>query len=161
MNGHLPASLTLKRGALGSWSNGRWVGPHGEADHPLARAATEHPTDMSSGIEWNQEAGGYRIELQWGVLAVPVRNDWYIHVMQTALHDGLVRSTFGLDWYFARWVAFFLFVNELQLDGEQEKLFLFQPLSLFVFHRELGTDAEDLMPLEATVRRPAKIEDLL
>ncbi len=161
MYGHLPFALTLKRGALGSWSNGRWVGPHGEVDHPLARAAEEHPIDLNSGTKWNWEKDDYRIELQWGIMAVPVDKYWYIHVMQTGLQEDLARKSFGLDWYVPRWVAFFLFIKELQLDGEQEKKFLFQPRSLFVFHQELGMDAEDLMPLEDRVRRPAKIGDLL
>jgi hypothetical protein len=159
INGDLPAPLALKRGALGSWSNGRWVGPDGEVDHPLARAAREHPIDMYSNIEWNHEIGGNRIELQWGLLAVPIRKEWYIHIVQTALQPGLVRSTFGLDWYFPRWIAFS--VNELQMDGEHAKHFLFQPLSLFVFARELGLDAEDLLPPEAPVKRPLKIEDVV
>jgi hypothetical protein len=159
MDGHLPSSVTLKRGAFGSWGSGRWVGPHGEADHPLARAAEDHPVNLNTGVEWDWEKGRYKIHLQWGVQAVPLSENVYVHFAQTALH-GVVRSRFGLDWYWDRAVAFFLFVKELKFDMKQERTFLFQPKSLLVLHRMLGRDEEDILPLEDRLTRPASLEDL-
>jgi hypothetical protein len=156
MSGKLAGPLALARGVFGSWDSGDWIGPTGSRDDPLAKAAQEAGSSLSNGIEWNWEKGRLKIELQWGLQAVPVEKNRYLHVMHTA-QLGIFRKIFGLDWYTERRGAFAEFVSHLQLEGQQESRFPFPANSLVVLDRLTVEQVPDVLPVDDVLDvRPAE-----
>ncbi len=104
----LPTNLFLLRGAMGSWSLGRFETSAGEED-PIAEMAGE---DLGDGIEWNIDVGNGVVKMKWGLQAVGVTPGRTMHVIQTAKIVGL-RSKFGVSWYGKRQKAFLKFAELL------------------------------------------------
>lgn len=107
--GTMPSCLKLGRGLMGSWSTGRFMGTRGGESDPIAQAA-ERDASINDGIEWNWESGRLKIELSWGLQAVPFDASRTLHVMHTA-DRGIVFRDFGVRWYFDRRVAFTKFIQ--------------------------------------------------
>jgi hypothetical protein len=144
MSGRLPGSVALARGVLGSWSSGDWIGPSGSREDPIAQAAEKAGGDLIEGIEWNWEKGRLKIELPWGLQAVPAERDPYVHLMHTA-QLGIFRKTFGLDWYVKRRRAFAAFVSTVQQEGKQSSRFPFPANSFIVLQGLVVEEAPEVM----------------
>ena len=125
--GTLPSSLSLVRGAMGSWSSGRFEGPEGPED-PVAEAASDE-FEIGDGVEWNWEEGKTIIKLEWGLQAVPTPEGQTLHVMQTAKH-GILSRGFGLDWYVERQRAFRDFLGRYDGTAAGAPYWWMEPVSL-------------------------------
>jgi predicted Zn finger-like uncharacterized protein len=128
--GRLPSSIALRRRGEDSFGGGQWVGISGTENDILAVAAKRTQDDLAKDIRWQwfSEGGDFTMILVWGLQAVPLGDEKFLHMMQTATM-GPQHRDFGLLWYLERQSAFYRFSRRLSIPHDHETHFLFSTSS--------------------------------
>ena len=128
--GRLPSSIALRRKGEEGFNGGQWVGISGTEADVLAIAARRGQDDLAKGIKWQwfSEGGDFTMVLVWGLQAIPLGDEKFLHIMQTATM-GVTNQDFGLLWYLERQSAFYRFSRRLSLPQDHETHFLFSTSS--------------------------------
>lgn len=128
--GRLPSSIALRRQGEESFGGGQWVGISGTENDVLAVAAKRTQDDLARNIQWQwySDDGQFTMILVWGVQAVPLGDEKFLHMMQTSTM-GPNRTDFGVLWYLERQSAFYRFSRRLSLPQDHETHFLFSTSS--------------------------------
>jgi DNA-directed RNA polymerase subunit RPC12/RpoP len=124
--GMLPSSIALRRKRENAFDGGLWVGISGTEQDVLAVAARRSQEDLAKGIRWQwySQCGNYTMILVWGLQAVPLGSEKFIHIMQTT-PMGPNNQDFGILWYLERQSAFYRFARRLSIPHDHETHFLF------------------------------------
>ena len=124
--GRLPHSIALRRATENTFGEGEWIGINGAEDDVLAVAARSRHDSLVSGIVWNwySERRDYTMVQVWGLQAVPLGAEKFLHVIQTNPR-GPGGSEAGLLWYLERQSAFFRFARRLSIPDSHECHVLF------------------------------------
>lgn len=124
--GRLPSSIALRRKSEEGFDGGQWVGISGTEEDILAVAARRTQEELTKGIRWQwfSQDGDYTMVLVWGLQAVPLGSEKFIHILQTA-SMGPQNQEFGILWYLERQSAFYRFSRRLSIPEDHETHFLF------------------------------------
>jgi hypothetical protein len=124
--GRLPSSLALRRRSEDGFDGGRWVGICGTENDVLAMAARRSTEDLIRGLRWDwfSPDRSMMMTLVWGVQAVPLGDEKFLHLVQTC-SMGPREADFGLLWYLERQSAFYRFARRLSLPLDHETHFLY------------------------------------
>ena len=124
--GRLPHSLALRRSTEDEAGDGQWVGINGAEDDVVATSARRSRENLSGGIEWQwfSRRRDYTMVQVWGVQAVPLGTEKFLHAVQTNPR-GSTGSDFGLLWYLERQSAFYRFARRLSIPDTHESHILF------------------------------------
>ena len=124
--GRLPSSIALRRHGEEGFQGGQWVGISGTENDVLAVAARRVQDELAGGVKWQWFSAGqdFMMILVWGMQAVPLGDEKFLHMMQTACM-GPTQQEFGLLWYLERQSAFYRFSRRLSLPQDHETHFLF------------------------------------
>lgn len=124
--GCLPHALALRRETEEEFGAGQWVGINGAEDDVVAMSARRSQEDLSGGIEWQwfSRWRDYTMVQVWGVQAVPLGTEKFLHAIQTNPR-GAAGSDFGLLWYLERQAAFYRFARRLSIPDTHEAHLLF------------------------------------
>jgi hypothetical protein len=124
--GRLPHPLALRRACEDSFSGGQWIGINGMEDDVLAIAARHNHDSLVTGIVWNWYSArrDYTMVQVWGVQAVPLGTEKFIHAVQTNPR-GPGGNDLGLLWYLERQSAFYRFARRLNIPDTHEAHILF------------------------------------
>jgi hypothetical protein len=128
--GRLPSSMALRRKSEMGFDGGVWVGICGTENDVMALAARRSQEDLAKGIRWKwySEDRDYTMVLVWGMQAIPLGDEKYLHIMQSA-PMGPQEGDFGLLWYLERQSAFYRFARRLSLPLDHETHFLYSTTS--------------------------------
>jgi hypothetical protein len=145
--GRLPSSMALRRKGEEGFGGGQWVGISGTETDVVAIAARRSQEGLAKGIQWQwfSEGGDFTMVLVWGLQAIPLGDEKFLHIMQTA-SMGVHNQDFGLLWYLERQSAFYRFSRRLSLPQDHETHFLFSTSSgqLFATLSNLPPDEKPL-----------------
>lgn len=124
--GRLPHSLALRRSTEDEVGDGQWVGINGAEDDVFAVSARRSRENLSGGIEWQwfSRRRDYTMVQVWGVQAVPLGAEKFLHAIQTNPR-GVTGSDYGLLWYLERQSAFYRFARRLSIPDTHEPHILF------------------------------------
>ncbi len=124
--GRLPSSMALRRKGEAGFAGGQWVGISGTEADVLAIAARRSQEDLAKGVQWQwfSAGGDFTMTLVWCLQAIPLGDEKYAHLMQSAMM-GPGGQDFGLLWYLERQAAFYRFSRRLSLPQDHETHFLF------------------------------------
>lgn len=124
--GKLPHPLALRRGGEEEFGEGQWIGINGAEDDSMATSARRSQEILADGIEWNwfSRRRDFTMVLVWGVQAVPLGAEKFLHAMQTNPR-GQTSSDFGVLWYLERQSAFYRFARRLSIPDTHESHILF------------------------------------
>lgn len=124
--GRLPSSVALRRRGEESFDGGQWLGISGTENDILAVAAKRTQDDLAKNIQWQwfSEARDFTMVLVWGVQAVPLGDEKFLHMMQSATM-GPNNQDSGVMWYLERQSAFYRFSRRLSIPHDHETHFLF------------------------------------
>lgn len=124
MPGKLPHSLALRRGNEDAFGEGQWIGINGMEDDVLAVSARRSPGELAEGIVWDwfSTRRDYTMVQVWGLQAVPLGPEKFVHAIQTSPRDS---GELGLLWYLERQSAFFRFARRLSIPDTHESHVLF------------------------------------
>ncbi len=124
--GRLPSSIGLRRKSPDGFDGGVWVGICGTELDVLAVAAKRSQEDLAKGVKWQWLSDNRRFTmvLVWGVQAVPLGDEKYVHLVQSTFM-GPNEQDFGILWYLERQSAFYKFARRLSLPQDHETHFLF------------------------------------
>lgn len=124
--GKLPHPLALRRATEHAYGGGQWIGINGAEDDVLALAARNSHDSLVTGILWNwySERRDYTMVQVWGVQAVPLGPEKFLHAIQTNPR-GPGGSEIGMLWYLERQSAFFRFARRLSIPDSCEPHVLF------------------------------------
>ncbi len=147
--GRLPSSIALRRRGEEGFSGGQWVGISGTESDVLAIAARRSQDELSKGLQWQwfSEGGDFTMVLVWGLQAIPLGDEKFLHIMQTA-SIGATHQDYGLLWYLERQSAFYRFSQRLSIPQDHETHFLFSTSSgqLFAILSNLPEAADSSNP---------------
>ena len=92
----------------------------------MAIAARRSQDELVAGIEWNwiNRNKEFTMVLVWGLQAIPLGPDKFLHTIHTALRRRN-RSEFGVLWYLERQSAFYRFSRRLSIPDTHEHHVLF------------------------------------
>ncbi len=123
--GRLPHSLALRRGSELEFGEGLWIGIGGGEDDTLASAARRSQEAMISGIEWDWFSAkrDYTMVQVWGVQAIPLGEEKFLHALQTSPRMG--GHELGLLWYLEKQSAFYRFARRQNIPDTHEAHVLF------------------------------------
>lgn len=142
--GRLPSSLALRRRGEESFNGGKWVGICGTENDILAVSARRTQEEIVKNIRWQWFSAerNFTMVQVWGLQAVPLGDEKFLHMMQTSTM-GLNEQDFGLLWYLERQSAFYRFSRRLSIPQDHETHFLFSTCSgqLFAILSDLPEDA--------------------
>ncbi len=145
--GRLPSSIALRRQGEEGFLGGQWVGICGTENDVLAVAARRMQDELTRGIRWQwfSEKKDFTMILVWGLQAVPLGDEKFLHMMQTACM-GPTGQESGVLWYLERQSAFYRFSRRLSLPQDHETHFLFSTSSgqLFATLSGLPDAANDI-----------------
>jgi DNA-directed RNA polymerase subunit RPC12/RpoP len=124
--GRLPHPVALRRGSEEEFGTGQWVGINGAEDDVVAMSARRSQENLNGGIEWQwfSRRRDYTMVQVWGVQAVPLGAEKFLHAIQTNPR-GATGSDFGLLWYLERQAAFYRFARRLSIPDTHEPHVLF------------------------------------
>ncbi len=124
--GRLPHPVALRRGCEDAFGTGQWIGINGLEDDVVAVAARRSREDLISGITWNwfSERRDFTMVQVWGVQAVPLGQEKFLHAIQTSPR-GPGGNEMGVLWYLERQSAFFRFARRLSIPDTHESHVLF------------------------------------
>jgi hypothetical protein len=124
--GALPHSLALRRAREDHYAGGMWIGINGRDDDMLALSAARSQEQLASGIIWNwySEKRDYTMVQVWGVQAVPLGAEKFLHAVQTN-GRGPGGHELGLLWYLEKQSAFYRFARRLSVPDTHETHILF------------------------------------
>ena len=124
--GGMPHSLALRRGCENAFGTGQWIGINGAEDDVVAMAARRSRDDLISGITWNWFSArrDFTMVQVWGVQAVPLGSEKFLHAVQTSPR-GPGGNEFGVLWYLERQSAFYRFARRLSIPDTHESHILF------------------------------------
>ncbi len=145
--GRLPSSIALRRMGEAGFNGGQWVGISGTEADVLAVAARRGQDDLAKGVQWQwfSAGGDFTMILVWGLQAIPLGDEKFLHIMQTA-SMGVGKQDFGMLWYLERQSAFYRFTRRLNLPQDHETHFLFSTSSGQLF-ATLSSLPEETNPL--------------
>lgn len=146
--GRLPSAVALRRRGEDTFDGGRWLGISGTENDVLAVAARRKQEELAGQIEWEwfSEAGDFTMTLVWGVQVVPLGDEKFIHLMQTAML-GKDRRDSGVIWYLKRQQAFYQFSKRLSIPQDHETYFLFSTSA-----GQLFTNLSDLRDTQSRLK---------
>lgn len=124
--GRLPHPVALRRGCENAFGTGQWIGINGAEDDVVAVAARRSREDLISGINWNWFSARreYTMVQVWGVQAVPLGPEKFLHAVQTSPR-GPGGNEAGVLWYLERQSAFYRFARRLSVPDTHESHVLF------------------------------------
>jgi uncharacterized protein YbaR (Trm112 family) len=124
--GKLPHSIALRRDTEHDFAGGQWIGINGREDDIVAVAARRSQDDLIAGIawEWIDRSRKFSLTLVWGLQAIPLGPNKFLHVIHTAERKRS-GAEFGLLWYLERQSAFFRFSRRLSIPDTHEHHVLF------------------------------------
>ena len=124
--GRMPHSLALRRGCENAFGSGQWIGINGAEDDVVAMAARRSRDDLISGITWNWFSArrDFTMVQVWGVQAVPLGPEKFLHAVQTSPR-GPSGNELGVLWYLERQSAFYRFARRLSIPDSHESHILF------------------------------------
>lgn len=141
--GRLPSSMALRRKNEDDFGQGVWVGISGTEKDVLAVAASRSQEHLARGlnVQWLSDNKNYTMTLVWGVQAIPLGEEKFIHLLQTA-SMGPNAADFGLLWYLERQSAFYRFARRLSLPQNHETHFLYSTIAGQLLTRSLDKAQE-------------------
>ncbi len=124
--GRLPHPVALRRGSEDAFGAGQWIGINGAEDDVVAVAARRSREDLISGISWNWFSARREFTMVqvWGVQAVPLGQEKFLHAIQTSPR-GPGGNEMGVLWYLERQSAFYRFARRLSIPDTYESHVLF------------------------------------
>jgi hypothetical protein len=124
--GALPHSLALRRAKEEHFAGGLWIGIDGRDDSVPSISAGRSQDQLSAGIVWNwySERRDYTMVQVWGVQAVPLGAEKFVHMVQTN-GRGPGGCELGLMWYLEKQSGFYRFARRLHTQGSHETHVLF------------------------------------
>ncbi len=124
--GKLPHAVALRRGTEDEFGDGQWIGINGAEDDVVAVSARRSQENLSGGIEWQwfSRRRDFTMVQVWGVQAVPLGAEKFLHAMQTNPR-GATGTDYGLLWYLERQSAFYRFARRLSIPDTHETQVLF------------------------------------
>jgi hypothetical protein len=139
--GRLPSSMALRRQDEEAFGDGKWVGICGTENDVLAVAAKRSKEELTRGLrtEWLSDNRSYTMTLVWGLQAVPLGDEKFIHLIQSAAM-GASQADFGLLWYLERQSAFYRFARRLSLPQDHETHFLYSTCAGQLLVRSFGQE---------------------
>jgi hypothetical protein len=124
--GRLPHPVALRRGSEDEFGEGQWIGINGAEDDVVAVSARRSRENLEGGIEWQwfSRRRDYTMVQVWGVQAVPLGPEKFLHAIQTNPR-GSTGSDYGVLWYLERQAAFYRFARRLSIPDTHEAHVLF------------------------------------
>jgi hypothetical protein len=124
--GRLPHALALRRGTEEEFGQGQWVGINGAEDDVVAVSARRSQENLCGGIEWQwfSRRRDYTMVQVWGVQAMPLGPEKFLHAIQTSPR-GATGADYGVLWYLERQSAFYRFSRRLNIPDTNESHILF------------------------------------
>lgn len=136
-DGNLPQSVALKKGTFGS----KWHTSDSIKNEKLFNTLSKY-SKLEKGIKWEFQKStlDFKTEIEWGIQAVPLKNNQFLFQVQSSPMSGTFSSAkFILDPFVEKRQSFTDLVKSIDYKGKSDSLFVYATKSLIVINKKYPT----------------------